>query len=107
MVNVVPAPFGVEPGRGRASFRSGLAVVSSDAALVPIVERFCRDVARRTGLRVEARPSGGEARSVDGLPIRVEIADSGDLAALPATLGVAAAAGPFPDERYSLSVGAD
>ena len=104
MINVIPTPYRIETGSGEIRFRSGIRVEYGDAALTPIVERFCRDVARRNGLRFEAKTPGGEAGTDDAPSIRIEVADNSDLAALPATTGVSPVSRVIPDERYSLTI---
>jgi hexosaminidase len=104
---VIPAPFRVETGSGEFRFRSGIRVEYADAALRPIVERFCREVSRRTGLQFEAKMPEGETGTDDAPSIRIDVADHSDLAALPPTIGVSPIADVIPDERYSLTVSGD
>jgi hypothetical protein len=59
---VIPAPVRFDGGGGEFVFRPGTTVAYSDAAVAPIVERFCSEVTRRTGLRLapHARQPGSE-----------------------------------------------
>src|SRR5262249_41125316 len=91
-------------GSGGIRLRSAIRVEYAEAALSAIVERFCRDVSRRTGLRFEAKMLEGKRRTDDVAIIRIEVEDGSDLAALPATIGVSPVADAIPDERYSLTV---
>ena len=104
-MNVIPAPLRTETGSGAFRFRSGTRVDDADATLAPIVERFCRDVSRRAGLQLDATIRAGDPAPDDAPSVRIEVTDNGDLAALPATIGVSQVADVMPDERYALTTG--
>jgi hypothetical protein len=71
--------------------------------VAPLVERFCSEAARRTGLRPE--PLAGDAGPGEP-PVRIELVAGDELGMLPAPLGVSPAGGGPPDERHSLAVDA-
>src|SRR5215472_9863130 len=100
---VIPVPVRFEPGAGPGfAFRPGTAVAYADTGITPIVERFCAQVARRTGLRLapwRGHPAPEEAS------VRIELAPGGELAELPGPAGLAPA-GHNADERYSLVIDA-
>ena len=101
---VIPAP--VRFGRAGAEFalRPGTTVGYTAPGLAPIVERFCTEIARRTGLRlarVAGEPGPGEPS------VRIELAAGDELAALPRPVGVSPAGNDPADERHSLTVDAD
>ena len=50
---VIPAPVRFEGNRGEFTFRSGTTIAYTNANIAPIVEQFCLEVTRRTGLRVQ------------------------------------------------------
>jgi hexosaminidase len=84
--------------------RPGTAVAYAGAGFAAIAERFCSEMARRTGLRLV--PVAGYP--VAGVPsVRIGLAAAGELAGLPAPLGLPPAGDSSPDERYSLAVDAD
>jgi len=97
---VIPAPARFDAGRGRGFvLRPGSAVGYTAPGVAPIVERFCAEVARRTGLRV-APVAGGP-----GAPhVRVELVAGDELGPLPAPLGLAPAGDGGADERHSLAI---
>jgi hexosaminidase len=66
-----------------------------------LVERFCSEVARRTGLRLAPLADGAGPGEV---PVRIELVAGDELGILPAPLGIAPTGGRPPDERYSLAV---
>src|SRR5262249_1757285 len=77
---LLPAPLRFDvSGRGFA-FRSGTTVAYGDADLAPIVERFCADVRRRTG--VKPMPTAGGAGS-DGPSVSSKLATEDELGRLP------------------------
>ena len=100
---VIPGPARFEAGSGEFVFRSGTPVAHAGAGLAPSVESFCREVARRTGLRLA--PVAGDAPS-SAPAARVELASRADAGVLPAPGGVSPAGDSPPDERYSLEIGA-
>ena len=70
---VIPAParFEARAGPGFAA-RPGTVVAYADTRITPVVERFCAQIARRTGLRL-APVRGGDP--VPGGPsVRIELA---------------------------------
>ena len=103
---VIPAParFEARPGPGFA-VRPGVAVAYADPGITAIVERFCAQIARRTGLRL-ASVRGGDPVP-DEPSVRIELAAGGELAELPAPVGLSPAGDHAADERYSLVIDAD
>jgi hexosaminidase len=102
---VIPAPvrFDVSGGRGFA-FRPGTPIEYTDASITPVVERFCSQVTRRTGLRLALM--GGNP--VPGEPsVMIELAAAGELGVLPAPAGVSPGGGGPADERHSLVISGD
>ena len=101
---VIPAPVRFDVGEEREFvFRSGTAVGYADSVVAPIVERFCSQITRRTGLRL-APMAGGPA---PGEPsVTIELAAGGELGALPPRVqaGVSPDGGLPTDERYSLVI---
>jgi hexosaminidase len=86
---------------GEFAFRSSTAIAYTDTDVAPIVERFCSEVTRRTGLRVlpmAGNPGSGEPS------VRIELATGGELGALPAPMGVSPTGDSHPDERHSLTI---
>src|SRR5262249_4276048 len=75
-----------------------VAYINTD--LAPIVERFCLEVTRRTGLRVahDRHPGSSEPS------IRVELTNGDELGALPAPSGVSPMGDRPCDERHSLVI---
>ena len=101
---VIPAPVRLDGGADRFALRPGTRISYAAAGVEPVVERFCSEVARRTGLRLA--PTAGHAAA--GEPsVRIELADGDELGALPAPLGVSPAGDGPADERYSLAIDAD
>jgi hexosaminidase len=102
---VIPAPMRFDVGGGREfAFRSGTPVAYAAPGVAPIVERFCSEIARRTGLRLV--PSAGNPGP--GEPsVTIELGAGGQRGPLPAPIGVSPTGDPPPDERYSLVVDAD
>ncbi len=103
---IIPAPARFDAGPGPFALRSGLPAAYAAAEVAPIVERFCAEVQRRTGLRVAPTASytwpgypGPDERAV-----RIELATGGEFSALPAPVGIWPSAGARPDERYSLAI---
>jgi hexosaminidase len=101
---VIPAPVRFDGGAGRFAFRPGTRIVYADPGVAPIVERFCSEIARRTGLRlapVAGRPGPGQPG------VRIELAAGHELDALPAPLGLSPTGDDPADERHSLVIHAD
>ena len=99
---VIPAPARVDAGREHGcALRPGSAVEYTAPGVAPIVERFCAEVARRTGLRL-APMSGAPGEP----PVQVELGAGEELGVLPAPLGLAPAGDAHADERHSLVIDA-
>ena len=97
---VIPAPVRFDRGAGQFALRPDTPIACTAPEVAPVVERFCAEIWRRTGLRVApmaGRPGPGEPS------VQVELAIGGECAALPAPLGLSPAGGGPADERYSLS----
>jgi hexosaminidase len=104
---VIPAPLNVASASGQLRVRNGVRVEYTDAALEPIVGRFCQDVARRTGLQLEAAQIA-QGSPVDNVAsICIELAGSADLDALPAPIGISPNGQIAQNERYLLQVCVD
>ena len=110
---VIPAPVRFDRDAGRFAARSGtrIAYPAGSPGLAPVVERFCAEVSRRTGLRFA--PVAGPPGPDDGPPgpgepsVRIELA-AGDPSGVPGTpLGLSPSGGDPPDERHSLTIAAD
>jgi hexosaminidase len=98
---VIPAPARFDGGQGEFPFRSGSTIAFAHIDLAPIVERFCLQVTRRTGLRVlpmAASPGSNEPS------VRIELARGGELGSLPAPMGLSPIADRPRDERHSLTI---
>ena len=98
------------PGELRSQEASGSAtgtrVAYADPALAPIVERFCVEVVRRTG--IWCAPERATRKLPAGVPlIRVELACDAELDELPAADGVSPAAEGASDERHVLWIEGD
>ncbi|HVJ19223.1 MAG TPA: family 20 glycosylhydrolase [Polyangiaceae bacterium] len=106
MNKIIPAPLQVTPAAGQFRFRAGTRVEYA-ALLAPLVDRFCRDVARRTGLWLDPFIVGRDTLAARGPAIRVELLDAPELRALPTPLGVSPLGKVTADERYSLTIGTD
>jgi hexosaminidase len=117
---VIPAPARFDAAGGREFvFRPGTAVGYTNTGLAPMVERFCSQITRRTGLRLAPRAG----RPVPDEPsVTIELAAGDDLRALPAPIGLSPAgggpggSGPADggpggggpaDERHSLVIDGD
>ncbi len=102
---VIPAPVRFDVGDGREfAFRSGTTVTYSAPGVATIIERFCSEITRRTGLRLGSMAG----HPVLGEPsVTIELAAGGQLGALPASIGVSPTGDGPPDERHSLVVDAD
>jgi hypothetical protein len=84
----IPAPVRFDGGGREFAFRPGTAVGYTDAGMAPIVERFCSQITRRTGLRLAPRadhPAPAEPF------VMIELATGPELGALPAPAGVSPA----------------
>ena len=100
---VIPAPAQFDSTGGGFALRPGTPIEYTAPAVASLVERFCSDVARRTGLRLA--PLAGTAGP--GEPaVRIELVAGGELGVLPAPLGISPAAGGPPDERHWLAIDA-
>jgi hexosaminidase len=98
---VIPAPARLHHDAGEFMFRSGATVACINTELAPIVDRFCLEIARRTGLRV--RPMTGATGSNEP-SIRIELTTAEELGALPVPKGVSPMGDRPFDERYSLVI---
>jgi Glycosyl hydrolase family 20, domain 2 len=98
---VIPAPARFEPNGGKFAFRSGMTIAYINIDLSPIVERFCLEVTRRTGLRV--LPMTGNPGSKEP-SIRVELTTGDELGVLPTPRGVSPLGDRSLDERHSLVI---
>lgn len=98
---VIPVPIRFDGYPGRLALRSGTKIAYTAPEVAPIVERFCSEVGRRTGLRLV--PMAGRPGS-DEPSVRIELAAGDELGVLPAPLGISPTGDPPPDERYSLAV---
>ena len=87
---VIPAPVRFDGDGEEFEFRSRTTVAYTDAAVAPVVEGFCSQVTRRTGLRLA--PMAGSP-GASGPSVRVELGTGDDLGVLAAPTGVAAAGG--------------
>jgi hexosaminidase len=102
--SVIPAPVRFDGGAGRFAFRPDTSVAYADPGVAPAAERFCSEIARRTGLRlapVAGRPGPGQPC------VRIELATGSELGALPAPLGLSPTGDTPADERHSLVIDAD
>ena len=107
MTSVIPAPFRVEARSGEFQLRSGVSVVYGRSTLAPLVERFCSEAERRTGLRFEPMIIDVKTEESTEPAFRIDIAEVDDLAVLPGTSGVSPVADVIPDERYALTIDAN
>jgi hexosaminidase len=102
---VIPAPVRFNGAGGHEFvFRSGAAVGYTDSALAPIVEQFCSQITRRTGLRLAPR-AGRPAP--DEPSVKIELTAGDDVRALPAPAGLSPAGNDPADERHSLVIDGD
>jgi hypothetical protein len=96
---VIPALLRFDGG-AEFAFHAGTPITYADSDVAPIVERFCSEVTRRTGLRVTFVV--GDSRAA--VPsIAVDIASDDELDRLPAPLGISPEGDEAPDERHSLT----
>jgi hexosaminidase len=98
---VIPAPRRFDHNGGAFAFRSGTAIAYINVDVAPIVERFCLDVTRRTGLRVLPMPGNPGSNEPS---IRVELTTGDELGVLPAPRGVSPMGDRPSDERHSLLI---
>jgi hexosaminidase len=84
-------------------FRPGMAVASAGAGAGPLVERFCSEVSRRTGLHLAPTASGPPASEP---AVTVELVTGDECGQLPPPAGISPAGDGGWDERYSLAVDA-
>jgi hexosaminidase len=101
---VIPAPARFDAGGREFVFRPGTTVAYTDAGLAPMVERFCSQIARRTGLRLA--PRAGRPPP-DEPSVTIELAAGDDLRALPAPIGLSPAGNGLAGERHSLVIDGD
>jgi hexosaminidase len=101
---VIPAPVRFAPDSGRFAMRSGTRIAYTAPGLAPIIERFCAEITRRTGLRLApvADQPGPDER-----PIRIELVAGDEFGALRAPLGLSPTGDGRADERHSLTIAAD
>jgi len=95
---VIPAPLRFDGDAGQFALRPGATIADTVAEAAPIVERFCAEIRRRTGLNVVTSHPGP-----DDPDVRIELAAGDEFAALPAPQGLSPTGGTPPDERYSLT----
>ena len=101
---VIPAPARFEGADGPGfAIRPGTVVAYADTGITPVVERFCAQIARRTGLRLAPMPG---RQAPDEPSVRIELAAGGELAELPAPAGLSPAGDHAAGERYSLVIDA-
>ena len=98
---VIPAPRRFDHNGGEFALRSGTTIAYINIDVAPIVESFCLEVIRRTGLRV--LPVLGNPGSNEP-SIRVELTTEDELGVLPAPRGVSPTGDRPSDERYSLVI---
>jgi hexosaminidase len=98
---VIPAPARFDGNSGRFAVRPGTRIAYAAPEVAPIAERFCSEVSRRTGLRLESRAG---RPGPDEPSVSIELATADEVSALPAPLGISPAGGDPPDERYDLTV---
>jgi hypothetical protein len=102
--SVIPAPVRFDAGGGSFRLGSTTTATCSRADVAPIVERFCSEITRRTGLRPAS--TAGHLGSGHEL-VRVEVATGDEFGLLSTSSGVSPAGGAPTDERYSLTIDAD
>jgi hexosaminidase len=101
---VIPAPVRSELAAGAFTLRSGTTVAYRGADVAPIVERFCSEVVRRTGLRPTPRAGNPEPNEP---AVRIERVTTDEVGALPAPQGLSPTGDGPADERHSLAIDAD
>ncbi len=101
---VIPAPFQFDVANGPGFvFPPDTAVTYADPGITPVVERFCAQFTRRTGVHlvpalVDPVPAGPS--------VTIELGAAAELDKLPGPAGLAPAGGDPADERYALLIGA-
>ena len=99
---VIPAPARFEAGDGQGfAFRPGTTVAYADAPIAPLVERFCAQVTRRTGLRLAPAPGH---LAPDEPSVTIEVAAAHEPGGLPAPAGLSPDNGDPAAERYVLLI---
>ena len=99
---VIPAPARYEALEGPGFvLRPGTAVVCADATIAPLLERFCAQVARYAGGRMQP----GVSAAPDQPFVLIDLSGGADLHGLTAPAGLAPGGGEPDDERYSLLIG--
>jgi Glycosyl hydrolase family 20, domain 2 len=99
-----PGPVRFDGDAGQFALRSGTTVAYTTTEVAPLVERFCSEIARRTGLR--ALPLAGTP-GPDEPSVRVELGGGDELGVLPAPMGVWRTGDGPADERHALAIDAD
>jgi hexosaminidase len=100
--SVIPAPLQFDVDSGcKFIFRSGMAVAFTDTRVASIAERFCSEVARRTGTRFT--PMAGHA-GLDESYINIQVADDDAIRALPSPTGIWPVDDDPADERHSITI---
>jgi len=97
----IPAPGRFEHTGGEFAFCSGTTIAYINIDVAPLVERFCVEVTRRTGLRV--LPTTHNPGSTEP-SIMVELTTGDEIGALPAARGISPMGDRLCDERYSLAI---
>src|ERR1700731_3933544 len=98
---VIPAPGRFDHNGGQFAFRSGMTIAYINFDVAAIVEHFCLEVTRRTGLRplpMTGNPGWKEPS------IRVELTTGDELGVLPRPRGVSPLGDRSLDERHSLVI---
>ena len=98
---VIPAPVRFDREAGQFAVRSGTKIAYAVPELAPVVERFCAEVRRRTGLRLA--PVIGQP-GPDEPSVRIELAAGSEFGELRPPLGLSPTGDAPPDERHSLTV---
>ncbi|MGH3201059.1 MAG: family 20 glycosylhydrolase [Streptosporangiaceae bacterium] len=101
---VIPAPVRFDPDGGRFALRSDTRIGYTAPEVAPLVERFCSQIRRRTGLRVA--PMAGHP-GPDEPAVRIELAIGDECRVLRAPLGLSPTGDGPADERHSLTIAAD
>jgi hexosaminidase len=98
---VIPAPGRFNHTGGEFVFQSGTTIAYINIDVGPIVERFCLEVTRRTGLRV--LPMTGNPGSSKP-SMRVELTTGDEAGVLPAPRGISPIGDRPSDEQHSLVI---